>query len=156
MLGPWDWKPSSGKMMLQVTKFAPLAPLGAASFCDARDVAAGAIAAATRGTSGQRYILAGHNQSYWAVWKQMAALVGKRGPLLPMGLIFRVASLPVLDLHRRLTRREGDANAATLMLGRQEHCFSSRAAERDLGYRIRPFAETLADTIAWFRERGYV
>jgi dihydroflavonol-4-reductase len=73
-----------------------------------------------------------------------------------MGPLFRAASLPVLDLHRRLTRREGDANAATLMMGRQEHCFSSRRAEQELGYRIRPFAETLADTIAWFRERGYV
>jgi dihydroflavonol-4-reductase len=156
MLGPWDWKPSSGKMMLQVTRFAPLAPLGAASFCDARDVAAGTIAAASRGASGQRYILAGHNQSYWSAWKQMAALAGKRGPLLPMGPIFRAASLPVLDLHRRLTRREGDANAATLMMGRQEHCFSSGRAERELGYRIRPFAETLADTVAWFRERGYM
>lgn len=155
MLGPWDWKPSSGKMLLQVTKFAPLAPLGAASFCDVRDVAAGAIAAANRGASGQHYILAGHNLSYWAAWRQMAALVGKRGPLLPMGPLFRAASLPVLDFHRRLTRREGDANAATLLMGRQEHCFTSRRAEQELGYRIRPFAETLADTLAWFRQRGY-
>jgi len=156
MLGPWDWKPSSGKMLLQVTKFAPLAPLGAASFCDVRDVAAGTIAAASRGKSGERYILAGHNLGYWAAWKQMAAMVGKRGPLLPMGPLFRAASLPVLEIHRRVTRREGDANSATLMMGRQEHCFSSRKAEQELGYRIRPLAETLADTMAWFRERGYV
>jgi dihydroflavonol-4-reductase len=156
MLGPWDWKPSSGKMLLQVTKFAPLAPLGAASFCDARDVAAGTIAAATRGKTGERYILAGHNLSYWAAWKQMAALVGKRGPMLPMGPLFRAATLPVFDIHRRLTRREGDANAATLMMGRQEHCFSSRRAEAELGFRARPFRETLADTLAWFRQWGYV
>jgi dihydroflavonol-4-reductase len=119
-------------------------------------VAAWTIAAAVRGKSGERYILAGHNLSYWAAWKQMAALVGKRGPMLPMGPLFRAASLPVLEMHRRLTRREGDANAATLMMGRQEHCFSSRKAEQDLGYRIRPLAETLADTMAWFRERNYV
>lgn len=155
MLGPWDWKPSSGKMLLQVTKFAPLAPLGAASFCDVRDVAAGAITAATRGTKGRRYILAGHNLGYWAAWKQMAALVGKRGPVLPMGPLFRAASLPVLDIHRRVTRREGDANAVTLMMGRQEHCFSSRRAEQELGYKIRPLNETLADTLAWFREHNY-
>jgi dihydroflavonol-4-reductase len=155
MLGPWDWKPSSGKMLLAVTKFAPLAPLGAASFCDVRDVAAGAIAAARRGASGQRYILAGHNLSYWNAWKQMAGLVGKRGPLLPMGPLFRAASLPVLEIHRRVTRREGDANAATLMMGRQEHCFSSARAERELGYRIRPLAETMGDTLAWFREHAY-
>ena len=45
MFGPWDWKPSSGKMLLAVTKFAPIYPTGAVSFCDARDVAAGTIRA---------------------------------------------------------------------------------------------------------------
>src|SRR5205823_14744119 len=56
MLGPWDWKPSSGKMLL-AARFAPLAPTGAANFCDVRDVAAGAIAAAERGTPGHRFVL---------------------------------------------------------------------------------------------------
>ncbi|HUE70582.1 MAG TPA: NAD-dependent epimerase/dehydratase family protein [Pirellulaceae bacterium] len=49
MLGPWDWKPSSGRMLLEVAKFVPLAPIGAHSMCDVRDVAAGVIAAATVG-----------------------------------------------------------------------------------------------------------
>src|SRR4029079_19039702 len=85
MFGPWDWKPSSGKMLLAVTKFAPIYPLGAVSFCDDRDVAAGTLAAVERGRKGQRYILGGHNLSYRAAWRQMAALVGKRGPISPMG-----------------------------------------------------------------------
>src|SRR5262245_18586397 len=78
MFGPWDWKPSSGKMLLAVTKFAPIYPLGAVSFCDARDVAAGVVAAAIRGTRGRQYILGGHNLSYLDAWRQMARLVGNR------------------------------------------------------------------------------
>ncbi len=40
MLGPWDWKPSSGRMLLAVaTKSPPLAPSGGVSVCDVRDVA---------------------------------------------------------------------------------------------------------------------
>jgi len=35
-------------------------------------------------------------------------------------------------------------------------CFTSQRAERELGYRIRPLEETLADAWNWFCERGYV
>jgi dihydroflavonol-4-reductase len=156
MFGPWDWKPSSGKMLLAVARFAPVAPLGAVSFCDARDVAEGTLAAAERGRCGQRYILAGHNLSYWEAWRQMARLAGKRGPWLPMGPVFRAISGPILDFRTWWTGREGDANSAVLRLGRQQHCFSSRRAQEELGYRIRPFHETLQDTWDWFRAHGYI
>jgi dihydroflavonol-4-reductase len=155
MFGPWDWKPSSGKMLLAVTKFAPIYPTGAVSFCDARDVAAGTINAAKQGRNGQRYILAGHNMSYLSAWREMAKMVGRRGPISPMGPLFRAVAVPVLDLYTWLTGKEGDANSAILMMGRQQHCFSSRRAETELGYRVRPFAETLTDTMAWFRQWGY-
>jgi dihydroflavonol-4-reductase len=155
MFGPWDWKPSSGKMLLAVAKFAPTYPVGASSFCDVRDVAAGAIAAAMRGASGQRYILAGHNLSYKDAWRQMARLVGRRGPVSPMGPAFRAIVAPILDAYCKITGREGDANSAMLLMGRQQHCFSSRLAQDELGYQVRPFDETLADTWAWFRKYGY-
>jgi dihydroflavonol-4-reductase len=153
MLGPWDWKPSSGKMLL-AARFAPMAPVGAANFCDVRDVAAGAITAAG-GEAGQQYILGGFNLTYRDAWRQMARVAGKRGPVLPMGPLFRGAVTPILDLYTRITGREGDANSAALAMGRQEHCFSSRRAEEILGYRNRPLAETLSDTWNWFREHGY-
>jgi dihydroflavonol-4-reductase len=156
MLGPWDWKPSSAKMLLAVTRFAPIYPTGAVSFCDVRDVAAGIIAAAQKGRRGRQYILAGHNLSYREGWRQMARLVGKRGPISPMGPLFRAAVGPILNAYTWLTGFEGDANSAVLALGKQEHCFSSRRACEELGYSIRPFSETLADTWAWLQEWGYV
>lgn len=156
MFGPWDWKPSSGKMLLAVTRFAPIYPTGAVTFCDARDVAAGTIAAAAHGQTGRSYILGGVNLSYYDAWTQMARLVGKRGPISPMGPLFRAAVAPILDAWTMLTGNEGDANSAILLMGRQQHCFSSSRAQAELGYKFRPFAETLSDTLAWFRERGYV
>jgi dihydroflavonol-4-reductase len=156
MFGPWDWKPSSGKMILEVTRFAPFAPLGAGNFCDARDVAAGTIAAAQRATPGRRYVLGGHNLTFWDAWRQIAQLAGKRGPRLPMGPIVRAIGAPACTLMTWLTRREGSANTAAMAMGRQEHCFSSERAKRELGYTIRPLEQTLADAWAWFREHGYV
>ncbi len=46
MLGPWDWKPSSGRMMLELGRgWKPIAPSGGCSVCDSRDVAAATIRA---------------------------------------------------------------------------------------------------------------
>ena len=38
MIGPYDWKPSSGRMLLQVAKgWGLFAPLGINSYCDVRE-----------------------------------------------------------------------------------------------------------------------
>jgi dihydroflavonol-4-reductase len=155
MFGPWDWKPSSGRMLLAVAKFAPIYPTGAVTFCDVRDVAAGTLAAADLGRTGRRYVLGGHNLTYKAAWRQMARLGGKLSPIMPMGPIFRAIAGPVLNAWTWLTGHESEMNSAVLKLGRQQHCFSSRRAETELGYKFRPFAETLSDTWDWFRQRGY-
>jgi dihydroflavonol-4-reductase len=34
--------------------------------------------------------------------------------------------------------------------------FSSAKAERELGYRARPYGEGLAEAIEWFRDAGYL
>jgi dihydroflavonol-4-reductase len=156
MFGPWDWKPSSGKMLVEVSQFALFAPVGAGSFCDVRDVTAGVLAAADRGRPGRRYILAGHNLAFRDLFTQIAALAGKRGPRLPMGPIFRAFADPICNLRTRLSGREAAANSAALALSRQMHCFSSARAQRELDYRIRPLAETLRDAWQWLSEHGYV
>ncbi len=156
MFGPWDWKPSSGKMLLEVTRRSLFAPVGSASFCDARDVAAAVVAAGEKGQAGRRYILAGHNLTYREAWRKIAALAGKPGPKLPMGPIFRAIAGPVCDVMTLLAGSEGAANSAALAMGRQAHCFSSARAERELGYSIRPLDETLRDAWQWFLEHGFI
>ena len=113
MLGPWDWKPSSGRMLLEITRrFAPFAPSGSFSVCDVRDVSAGTIAAAKVGIAGRRYILGGHNLSYFQTWKEMARMAGKRGPLMPAGPLMQRAAGAFGDLWYRVTGKEPDVNSA--------------------------------------------
>lgn len=155
MFGPWDWKPSSGKMLLEVSKGPLFAPVGAGSFCDARDVAAGVITAADRGQRGRRYILAGHNLKFRDLWRQIAALAGKPGPRVPMGPMFRGIVGPVCDLRTRLSGRETAANSAALVLSRQSHCFRSDRAKNELGYEFRSLDKTLTDAWLWLGSEGF-
>lgn len=156
MLGPWDWKPSSGRMLLEVAqRFTPLAPTGGCSACDVRDVAAGVVAALERGERGGHYILAGHNVSYFDLWKQMAATSGGKGPVMRAGPLMRVIGGRFGDLMTRLTGREGDINTAGVAMSSQWHYYSSARAEQQLGYRVRPLEDSLRDAWSWFREYGY-
>ena len=156
MLGPWDWKPSSGQMLLEVARFAPLAPTGAYSVGDARDVAAAVVEAAKSSAGHGRYILAGHNVTYFDAWKKFAGVAGKRGPRFRAGPFNRWVGALAGDCWGRVTGNEPNLNSAGMRMSCQQHCFSSAKAERELGYRIRPLTETIKDAWDWFVEHGYV
>lgn len=156
MIGPWDWKPSSGRMLLAVGRGrAFVAPPGGNDFCDVRDVAAGILAAAQRGVAGRRYILGGEPLSYYEAWTLFAEITGGRRPL-------RVMRVPVLrslgalgSLWGRLTGHEPDLNSATAAISMMEHHFSPARAVRELGYQMRPIREAALAAWEWFLRYGY-
>jgi dihydroflavonol-4-reductase len=43
-----------------------------------------------------------------------------------------------------------------LRLARYRMFFTSAKAERELGYRSRPYLEGVADALTWFRKAGYL
>ena len=132
MVGPWDWKPSSGRMLLEVARNRALfAPLGTNNFCDVRDVAAGVLTAADRGVAGRRYILGGERLSYFQAWRIFARVTRSIPPLFPAGPLVRVAAGRWGDLMTRWTGREGDINSAVTTSSAQTRNFqSTRAAAR--------------------------
>jgi dihydroflavonol-4-reductase len=157
MLGPWDWKPSSGRMLLAVARsWAPLAPSGGCSMCDVRDVSEAMIRASESAASGSRYILAGHNLSYLEAWRRFARFTGSRPPLAALGPVVRHVVGFLGDVRARLTGNEGDINSASMKMSSQFHYYSSQRAQQDLAYRIRPLEESITAAWDWFRAMGYV
>jgi dihydroflavonol-4-reductase len=158
MIGPWDWKPSSGRMLLQVARgWAFVAPPGVNSFCDPRDVADAILTAAERGAVGRRYALAGENLTYFEAWRIFARVAGARAPwFTPPGPLTMYVAGRFGDLKTKLTGREGDINSAGVALARMPRYYSSARAERELGYRRRNLEESARDAWAWFQEHGYV
>lgn len=157
MVGPNDWKPSSGKMLLSVARGWGLwVPTGGNCFCDVRDVADGILAALDRGQPGRRYILAGHTMTYRQAWRIFAEASGGTPPMFPVGPLVRYASGYVGDLVTMLTGHEPLVNSAATAIGAQKRNFSSARAEAELGYRVRPLRESAADAWGWFKANGYV
>lgn len=157
MIGPYDWKPSSGRMLLQVARGWGLwAPLGANVFCDVRDVADGIRAALRQGQPGRRYILGGPLLSYFQAWRVFAKATGATPPVFPAGPMIRLGAGYFGDLVTLVTGREPDVNSAAVRISAQRRNFSSARAVKELGYHPRPLEEAAGDAWAWFRQNGYV
>jgi dihydroflavonol-4-reductase len=156
MLGPWDWKPSSGRMLLEVAKGrAILAPRGCFSITDVRDVAAAILAAVEKGRTGQRYILAGETMSYLAAWRLFAEVTGGRRPLAAPGPVLLWLAGRAGDFYSRLRGCESDVNSGAIALARLPKHYTSRRAIEQLGYHLRPLRQTVEDAWAWLRQHGY-
>jgi dihydroflavonol-4-reductase len=155
MLGPWDWKPSSGQMLLALDRHRVLiAPDGWFGPCDVRDVSAAVLVAAERGQSGRRYILSGPPLCYLDAWRLFARLGNSRVSILAPRPIALMLAARAGDALGRLTGRESVVNSAALRLAQLWKVYSSRRAEHELGYHTRPLEETVADAWHWLRSHA--
>ena len=156
MLGPWDWKPSSGRMLLEVVRRRPLiCPPGGGDFCDVRDVAAGIITAIEKGRTGVRYILGGEPLSYYDAWHLFAEVCGSRGPLRVGRPVVLKTAGRLGDLWGKLSGREPDINSAAVGMSLFPRHFSYARAAAELDYDPRPAREAVEAAWAWFKEHGY-
>ncbi len=120
------------------------------------DVAEGHCLALERGRIGERYILGGQDVSLRDMLGAIARLSGRKPPTvnLPRGPLFPLAL--AAEAVAQLTGKEPFLTVDALKMAGHHMFFSSAKAQRDLGYRARPYAEALADALAWFRREGYV
>jgi len=141
----------------------PSTPIGPPGFVDTSlnfvhvdDVAEGHRAAFERGRIGELYILGGQNASLAEMLGAIARIVGRRPPRLriPRAPLYPLAWLA--EAMARHTGREPFVTLDGLRMAKYRMVFSSAKAERELGYRARPYGEGLAEAIEWFREAGYL
>jgi dihydroflavonol-4-reductase len=156
ILGAWDWKPSSGRMLLAVARGASwFAPPGGNDFCDARDVTAGILSAFERGESGRRYILGGEALSYFEAWTLFARVTQGRAPVRTVPGWIVNAGGRAGTFWGRMSGREPDINTAATAIATMPHHFSSRRAEAELGYTWRGAEPAARHAWEWFRAHGY-
>jgi dihydroflavonol-4-reductase len=151
VFGPGDVKPTTGQVLMELAKRGlPLYLDGAVNIVDGRDVADAHIAAIERGRVGQRYLVGGHNVTIRQGLTLATEVAGVRTPQFKLpGAALRAvvrasAALPGFELPDH---------------GRTLHLLqplSTLKAELELGLAARPLKETLRDTLAWFKEQGYL
>jgi dihydroflavonol-4-reductase len=160
MWGPGDIGPTSaGQLVNDVArgKLPGLVP-GSFSVVDARDVALAQIAAAERGRRGERYLAAGRHMEMGELIPLLGQVAGIPVPTrkLPLSLLYALAAIQ--EVYARITGKPVLLGLATVRLmvreaGRTR--FNPAKSEHELGLHFRPLAQTLADTVGWYRQHGW-
>lgn len=154
VIGPYDYRPSAmGSALLSFYRRSlPATVAGGFNFVDVRDVVQGALAAAARGRTGERYLLSGEWISTPDLARIIEEVTGSRAPsfVCPMWLA-RVAA-PFVEGYSIVTRTPALFTAAALHALRNHRHITYAKAKAELGYSPRPLRESIADTFAWFRE----
>lgn len=118
------------------------------------DVAAGHLLAMEHGRIGERYVLGGQDVSLREMLGVVAGLVGRKAPTvrIPRGPLFPLAWAN--EQVARVMGKEPFLTLDALRMAAHDMYYSSAKAEAELGYRARPYAEALADAVAWFAREG--
>lgn len=130
----------------------PAGVTGGYDFVDVRDVADGIISCCISGRKGECYILSGGYITVPEIIKTIAETIGVKAPgIVPMALAKCAA--PFFELAARIGKKRALFTPYSLYTLSSNALFSHSKAEKELGYRPRPFRETVTDTVAWLRQR---
>lgn len=156
VFGPWDIKPTTGEILLNVAKGRMPFWLDLdVNVVDARDVGLGEVLAAEQGRPAERYILGGDNLPVREALTMVAHEAGTRPPQwqISVGLVTRLVRIGEAFGRLPLVQPLPLEHFKTL---REWRALDTRKARETLDFTTRPFFETVRDTLAWFRDHGYL
>jgi dihydroflavonol-4-reductase len=158
MIGPHDYEPSMIGAVLIDLYFGRIPVLleMLSDYVDVRDVADGMIAAAEKGRVGERYFLTGDVIPVMEMVSLYAELTGAKVPTRALPLWVGWVLLPFALAASAVTKNEPFITADMLRASVSNDEVSHDKANRELGYTIRTLRESLADAVAWYRERGWL
>lgn len=158
-VGPRDAKPTpTGQVIVDFLNGEMPAYLDTGlNWVHVRDVAAGHLLAAAKGTIGERYIL-GNADGNWTMQemlKVLSEITGLPAPRfrVPYGLALAVAHAN--EIWSNLTGRPPKAPLAGVRMARYKMFFNPAKAIRELGLPQTPPRQALQDAVEWFRKHGY-
>ena len=154
MVGPYDAKPSSGKLLMAAYKRRWMAtPSGGKSFVHVNDVANAVVNALSMGGNGERYLLTGMELTLRQFYTLQAQVCGYRQHIvsLPDGVVRLAGRLG--DLLRRLgiATQLSTCNVRQLLV---REYYSTDKASKDLAYTLSPLEEAIKDFFCWQNEKN--
>lgn len=151
MLGPWDAKPSSGRMLLAAYRRPlMLAPKGGKAFVHVGDVAQAVVAALTKGTNGQRYIAVNSNAclSIRELYLLQAEVMGYRQFIIEVPNWMLALAGRVGDVLRAMGVRTEVSTRNVRQLMVREY-YNNRRAVEELGMSSTPIAKAIEAFYDW-------
>lgn len=153
IIGPVDWKRSSGRLFYSVQKGMPFYTGGITGFVDARDVAYAVAELIKSDAVNERFILNGENLSFKKFFTKVADALGKKAPFLKSTEWMTEIGWRV---NLVLCALVGKAPAITKDTARAAHnksFFSSRKFSEKFNFNFRSIDEAVQNTARWYKEQ---
>ncbi len=154
IIGPFDFRESEMGRLLRSWLAPGLHPIidGRFDFVDVRDVARGLALAAEKGRPGETYLLSGTSLSLAELRLLAGRALGRPLAVVTLPRWLALAAAPLAGLAAKVSGRPPQFTSYSLrtLLGNSQ--VSHAKAQAELGYSVRPPAETLADTARWLLE----
>lgn len=121
-----------------------------------QDVVRGHIEAASKGRTGERYILGGHNLTHKQIFTRVAELVGGRPPFVNLPIPLLRSGARVIEAISRFLGIEPVISSDMVAGAGKFNWYSSAKAQRELNYTITPFDESILSALKWYNENGFL
>jgi len=157
MIGPYDAKPSSGKLLLHgYNKKFVFYPPGSKSIVDVKFAARAICNALTKGRIGETYLLAGTNITYKDFFKVVEKQSGKRKILIKIPKKVLLTLGYVVGFVGKVFGLSLPLNTVNARLLSLDNYFSIKKAVSELGLEETDVADSIASAVDWFSQNGYI
>ena len=156
-VGPNDYRlsPSNGAIVNYLNDPMRSTFRGGCNIVAARDVADGHVIAALHGDDGARYVLGGTNLHWRDVHRLISELCGTFGPALALNNTATYMAAAIAETAARLMGKRPAVTRDEATMACRFYWYSSDAIMQ-LGYRLTPPEEALAEALAWLIHRAYL
>jgi dihydroflavonol-4-reductase len=157
-VGDRDTKPTpTGKIILDFLNGRLPAYLDTGlNFADVEDVACGHWLAYLHGRVGEKYILGNRNMSLGDFLKTLAAVSGRKAPVVRLPYFPVLSAAYVNEFISRITKRAPMIPLSGVRMARKYMYFDCSKAVRELNLPQHPIEAALRRAITWFADNGYV
>lgn len=150
MLGAYDAKPSSGRIILLANKPVVFYPPGGKNFVNATDVAKGISVSISRSLTHHIYLLTGENMSYKTFFEKTTRLLGVKPFFVKLPTWFLKSIGYVGDLLRFIGVSTAVSTTHMKILC-VENFYTNQRAKKDLDIELQPVEKGIKSAIEWFR-----
>lgn len=129
---------------------------GGYDFVDVRDVANGILDCAKSGKNGECYILSNRFIPLSELFEQLHFISGRKRLKTVLPLWFARVTAPLAETYYKIRKQPPLYTAYSLYTLQCNANFSHQKATEEFGYKTRPLADTLRDTVAFLKKAGRV
>lgn len=150
MIGAYDSKPSSGKILLMANREWVFHPPGGKNFVNAADVAQGILAIWENGKNGRSYLLAGENLSYREFFAKVEQQLGRPKRMVQIPTSILLLAGHVGNLLRKLGVRT-PVSLPNMRILCVSNYYSATRAKGELGIRFSGIDKGIREALDWFQ-----